>query len=34
MIRPAALMLLIALSLPATVADTPYSDSYGLNEAD
>ena len=32
--RPAALMLLLALSLPATAADTPNSDSDGQNEAD
>ena len=32
--RPAALMLLLALSLPAAAADTPNSDSDGQNEAD
>ena len=32
--RPAALMLLLALNLPATAADTPNSDSDGQNEAD
>ena len=32
--RPAALLLLLALSLPAAAADTPNSDSDGQNEAD
>lgn len=32
--RPAALILLLALSLPAAAADTPNSDSDGQNEAD